>query len=128
MSRATRPNPLIYADYVASGRALSSLKDRDRKDVLPYYSNAAYRSVFPAAGHMNRLRRQARRVVAAGVCADAGSCGYLCRGRCHAGLTKLAACLESMHAARGRNPLVPDWDPTSIIPHLAMAGCPGQRS
>ena len=52
------PNPLIYADYVASGRALKQLEDRIAKDVLPYYSNAHTEASY-CGRHMNRLRAQA---------------------------------------------------------------------
>mgnify|MGYP003637867982 CR=1 FL=1 len=63
------PNPLIYADYVASGRALKQLEDRIAKDVLPYYSNAHTEASY-CGRHMNRLRAQARRVVAQACGAD----------------------------------------------------------
>ena len=63
------PNPLIYADYVASGRALQQVEDRIANDVLPYYSNAHTEASF-CGRQINRLRAGARRVVATACGAD----------------------------------------------------------
>jgi selenocysteine lyase/cysteine desulfurase len=34
------PNPMIYADYVASGRALQQVEDFVSVEVLPFYANS----------------------------------------------------------------------------------------
>ena len=100
------PNPLIYADYVASGRALKQLEDRIAKDVLPYYSNAHTEASY-CGRHMNRLRAQARRVVAQACGADTDHAVIFAGAGATAGLTKLAALLgvDAM-MAEGKRPLV----------------------
>ena len=40
------PKPLIYADYVASGRALAQVEDFIRDRVLPYYANTHTQASF----------------------------------------------------------------------------------
>jgi selenocysteine lyase/cysteine desulfurase len=100
------PNPLIYADYVASGRALQQVEDRIAKDVLPYYSNAHTEASF-CGRQMNRLRAGARRVVAASCGADEDHAIIFAGAGATAGLTKLPGLLgvDTM-VAHGRNPLV----------------------
>jgi selenocysteine lyase/cysteine desulfurase len=55
-------NPLIYADYVASGRALRQIEDFVVQDFLPIYANSHTEASF-CGQMMTRLRRQARRVI-----------------------------------------------------------------
>ncbi|MDK3073736.1 aminotransferase class V-fold PLP-dependent enzyme [Sedimentitalea sp. JM2-8] len=61
--------PLVYADYVASGRALRQVEDFIATHVLPFYANSHTEASFCGA-HMTRLRRAARaeisRIVGAG--------------------------------------------------------------
>lgn len=63
------PKPLIYADYVASGRALVQVEDFIRDHVLPYYANTHTQASYCGA-YMTKLREAARaeiaRLVAAG--------------------------------------------------------------
>ena len=56
------PNPLIYADYVASGRALRQVEDFVVEEVLPYYANSHTEASF-CGQMMTRLRRQARQII-----------------------------------------------------------------
>lgn len=58
--------PLIYADYVASGRALRPVETFMLETVLPYYANSHTEASYCGQA-MTRLRRQARAVVAEGV-------------------------------------------------------------
>ena len=58
------PKPLVYADYVASGRALAQVEDFIRDRVLPYYANSHTEASFTGAT-MTRLREEARGVIAA---------------------------------------------------------------
>lgn len=51
--------PLIYADYVASGRALVQVEDFIRDRVLPYYANTHTQASF-CGEFMTRLREAAR--------------------------------------------------------------------
>lgn len=56
------PNQMIYADYVASGRALQQIEDAIGTDVLPYYANSHTEASF-CGQMMTRLRLQARRTI-----------------------------------------------------------------
>ncbi|WFS04022.1 aminotransferase class V-fold PLP-dependent enzyme [Rhizobium tumorigenes] len=58
------PKPLVYADYVASGRALRQVEDFILEEVLPYYANSHTEASY-CGGMMTRLRREARSVIAA---------------------------------------------------------------
>ncbi|MEM6940835.1 MAG: aminotransferase class V-fold PLP-dependent enzyme [Pseudomonadota bacterium] len=51
--------PLVYADYVASGRALTQVEDFVRDSVLPYYANSHTEASYCGA-FMTRLRAEAR--------------------------------------------------------------------
>lgn len=55
--------PLIYADYVASGRALSQVEDFIRDRVLPYYANTHTQASF-CGEYMTKLREAARAEIA----------------------------------------------------------------
>ncbi len=57
------PKPLIYADYVASGRALAQVEDFVRDRVLPYYANTHTQASF-CGEYMTRLRETARAEIA----------------------------------------------------------------
>ncbi|MCT8159699.1 aminotransferase class V-fold PLP-dependent enzyme [Pseudoruegeria sp. SHC-113] len=55
--------PLVYADYVASGRALRQVEDFIASSVLPYYANSHTEASY-CGGYMTRLRREARAEIA----------------------------------------------------------------
>ncbi|MFW8594477.1 aminotransferase class V-fold PLP-dependent enzyme [Cribrihabitans neustonicus] len=55
--------PLVYADYVASGRALRQVEDFIDAEVLPFYANSHTEASYCGA-HMTRLRRAARAEIA----------------------------------------------------------------
>lgn len=57
---------LLYADYVASGRALRQVEDFVLNHVLPYYANSHTEASF-CGGLMTRLREDARAVIASSV-------------------------------------------------------------
>lgn len=61
--------PLVYADYVASGRALMQVERFVLEQVLPYYANSHTEASF-CGGFITRLRREARAAVAR--CCGAG--------------------------------------------------------
>lgn len=57
------PQSLLYADYVASGRALRQVEDFVAENVLPWYANSHTEASFCGAA-MTRLREEARGVIA----------------------------------------------------------------
>ncbi|MBP2550643.1 selenocysteine lyase/cysteine desulfurase [Neorhizobium galegae] len=57
------PKPLVYADYVASGRALMPVERFILEDVLPFYANSHTEASF-CGGMMTRMRREARATIA----------------------------------------------------------------
>ena len=54
--------PLVYADYTASGRALTFIEDYIRRDVLPRYANTRTETSFTGA-QTTALRGQARQEI-----------------------------------------------------------------
>nr|WP_249219054.1 aminotransferase class V-fold PLP-dependent enzyme [Loktanella sp. SALINAS62] len=100
------PQPLIYADYVASGRALKQIEDAVVRDVLPYYSNAHTEASF-CGRHMNHLRAKARHIVGAACGADDNHAVIFAGAGATAGLSKLTRLLgiDTM-LAEGQRPLV----------------------
>jgi selenocysteine lyase/cysteine desulfurase len=56
------PRRLVYADWAASGRALSFVEDAIRRDVLPLYANT-HTEVSATGRRTTALREDARRIV-----------------------------------------------------------------
>jgi len=54
--------PLIYADYTASGRALTFIEDAIREKVLPFYANTHTETSFTGA-QSTAYREQARSII-----------------------------------------------------------------
>ena len=63
------PKPMVYADYVASGRALIQIEDFVLNEFLPWYSNSHTQASYVGAT-MTRLRQEARNVIRR--CTNAG--------------------------------------------------------
>ena len=56
------PNPIIYADYVASGRALRQIEGFIADKVLPFYANSHTEASF-CGRKMTRMRQRARQII-----------------------------------------------------------------
>ena len=61
--------PLVYADYVASARALRRIERFVSEDILPYYANSHTRSSYCGA-YMTQMREEARQKIARSIGAD----------------------------------------------------------
>ncbi|MCP5088334.1 MAG: aminotransferase class V-fold PLP-dependent enzyme [Rhodobacteraceae bacterium] len=56
------PRKLVYADYVASGRALKQVEQFVFDSVLPYYANSHTEASY-CGGYMTRMREEARQII-----------------------------------------------------------------
>ncbi|GGB56175.1 aminotransferase class V [Roseibium aquae] len=100
------PKPLVYADYVASGRALRQVEDFVMSQVLPFYANSHTEASY-VGGKMTRMRAAARAVIARLTGADAGYATIFGGSGATAGINRLVHLLGvSGEAARGGKPLV----------------------
>lgn len=97
---------LIYADYVASGRALTQIEDLVRDRILPFYANSHTEASFCGA-FTTRLREEGRRIVAEAVGAGAGESVVFCGSGATAGINKLVHLLQiPQMTARGERAVV----------------------
>ncbi|RVV98901.1 aminotransferase class V-fold PLP-dependent enzyme [Mesobaculum littorinae] len=84
------PRRLVYADYVASGRALRQVEGFVMDEVLPYYANSHTEASYCGA-RMTTLRREARAVVAAGCGAGPEHAVIFAGSGATAGINRLVA-------------------------------------
>ena len=84
--------PLVYADYVASGRALMQIERFVLEEVLPYYANSHTEASF-CGGFMTRLRREARAAIAACCGADGAHAVIFAGSGATAGINRLVKLL-----------------------------------
>ncbi|MEP2784055.1 MAG: aminotransferase class V-fold PLP-dependent enzyme [Pseudoruegeria sp.] len=97
-----REVPLVYADYVASGRALRTVEDFIASSVLPYYANSHTEASY-CGGYMTRLRREARSEIGR-ITGSAKECAVIFTGSgATAGLNRLVNLLGVVDAI---NPVV----------------------
>lgn len=107
----TIPGPLgehelIYADYVASGRALRQVEDFVLEEVLPVYANSHTEASYCGSA-MTRLREAARAEIARICGADERYATVFCGSGATAGLNRLVHLLGVAGAAeKGARPLV----------------------
>ena len=93
--------PLVYADYVASGRALKQVEDFMLERVLPFYANPHTVASFCGA-YVNKLREESRAEIAR--LAKAEECAVIFTGSgATSGLSRLPALLGVEEA---ENPVV----------------------
>jgi len=81
---------MVYADYVASGRALVQIERFMLEEVLPYYANSHTEASY-CGGFMTRLRQEARGVIAAHCGAGAGHAVIFTGSGATAGINRLVA-------------------------------------
>lgn len=80
--------PLVYADYVASGRALMQIEQFVMEHVLPYYANSHTEASY-CGGTMTRMRREARAKIAEICGADSQSAVIFTGSGATAGINRL---------------------------------------
>lgn len=99
-------HPLVYADHVASGRALRQVEEAILGEVLPYYANSHSEASF-CGRHVSRLREAARAEIAR-LCNAPGEFATIFTGAgATAGLNRLTRLLGVEAAARaGARPAV----------------------
>ncbi|WP_428642686.1 aminotransferase class V-fold PLP-dependent enzyme [Roseibium sp.] len=97
---------MIYADYVASGRALRQVEEFVMDEVLPVYANSHTEASF-CGSVITRLREAARAEIARVCGAGEDYATVFCGSGATAGLNRLVHLLGVSGAAqRGENPLV----------------------
>lgn len=84
------PKPLVYADYVASGRALMQVERFMLEEVLPFYANSHTEASY-CGGFMTRLRHEARAIVAAHCGAGPDHAAIFTGSGATAGINRLSA-------------------------------------
>lgn len=98
--------PLVYADYVASARALKCVEEFVAEEILPYYANSHTRSSYCGA-YMTQMREEARAVIAKSVGAHAEYSVIFTGSGATAAVNRLVRLLGLEDAARaGQNPVV----------------------
>jgi selenocysteine lyase/cysteine desulfurase len=86
------PRRVTYADYTASGRALSFIEDFVRDDVLPRYANTHTESSGTGL-QTTRLREDARRIIRDAVHGDDDTCVIFCGSGATGAIDKLIGIL-----------------------------------
>jgi len=91
--------PLVYADYVASGRALRQVEQYVSEYVLPFYANSHTEASYCGA-YITGLRRAARAEIARLVGAAEDDAVIFAGSGATAGLNRLVSLLGIAQAAR----------------------------
>ncbi|MEX0365752.1 MAG: aminotransferase class V-fold PLP-dependent enzyme [Ruegeria sp.] len=91
--------PLVYADYVASGRALRQVEDYVVQHVLPFYANSHTEASF-CGSYITRLRREARGEIARMVGATEDDAVIFTGSGATAGLNRLVSLFGVAEADR----------------------------
>ncbi len=87
------PRRVTYADYTASGRALSFIEDFIRDQVLPRYANTHTESSGTGL-QTTRLREDARRIIKEAIGGDASTAVIFAGSGCTAAIDKLIGILN----------------------------------
>ena len=100
------PRKLVYADYVASGRALRQIETFVMDHLLPYYANSHTEASFCGA-RMTQMRQEARATIARICGADARFATVFAGAGATAGLNRIVSLLGVREAvAAGRRAVV----------------------
>lgn len=91
--------PLVYADYVASGRALRQVEDVIRDRVLPFYANTHSETSFVGA-YMTHLREEARGIIEAALKVPPTHGMLFCGNGATAGLNRIVRLVDLENTAR----------------------------
>ncbi|QDY71527.1 aminotransferase class V-fold PLP-dependent enzyme [Qingshengfaniella alkalisoli] len=94
-------HPLLYADYVASGRALRQVEGFVAERLLPYYANSHTEASYCGAT-MTRTRQEARQIIADHVGADACHAVVFAGSGATAGINRLVHLTGAAQAVRDR--------------------------
>jgi selenocysteine lyase/cysteine desulfurase len=87
------PRRLVYADYTASGRALSFIEDYVRDPVLPLYANT-HTEASATGLHTTAMREDARGIIHAAVNGGADDVVVFCGSGATAAIDKVARVLD----------------------------------
>ena len=87
------PHRITYADYTASGRALTFFEDFIREEVLPRYANTHTESSGTGL-QTTRLREDARRIIRDAVHGDDDTCVIFCGSGATGAIDKLIGILN----------------------------------
>lgn len=106
MSGPLGNKPLLYADYVASGRALRQIEDFVLTELLPFYANSHTEASY-VGGFMTRLRREARDVIRAETNASKEHAVIFAGSGATAGINRIIHLIRLKEmAAKGLSPVV----------------------
>ncbi len=91
--------PLVYADYVASGRALAQVEDFIRDEVLPFYANTHTQASY-CGEYMTKLREAARAEIARMTGAGSGTSVVFTGAGSTAGINRIVGLLDLAKSVR----------------------------
>jgi selenocysteine lyase/cysteine desulfurase len=109
------PVPLVYADYVASGRAMQVVEEFILTQVLPFYANSHTEASY-CGSFMTRLRRDARSEIARLVGAKARDAVVFTGSGATAGLNRLVSLLGVSEAEQAVVLIGPYEHHSNILP------------